>query len=267
MVAEVTGHVFGINADSVTMRYTYDKAGNPETVSRGENLLAKYSYDGLNRLRREDNHAAGKTFIWDYDAGGNIICKKEYPLCTDVNLGSCTDSRVYTYKSEGWRDRLHSVNGKTCTYDRLGNPISYFGHTLEWTKVRRLAGFDGNTFSYGASGIRYRKNNTVYTLDGSRILRESDGTKTLTYYHWRKRDRRFCVQRNPITISAKTFRAMLPRSTPPPGKRLRITPMTRGARPFGQIVILPQKSVILTRYGTAVITMMLRRLYYLNSRY
>lgn len=183
MVAEVTGHVFGINADSVTMRYTYDKAGNPETVSRGENLLAKYSYDGLNRLRREDNHAAGKTFIWDYDAGGNIICKKEYPLCTDVNLGPCTDSRVYTYKSEGWRDRLHSVNGKTCTYDRLGNPISYFGHTLEWTKVRRLAGFDGNTFSYGASGIRYRKNNTVYTLDGSRILRESDGTKTLTYYH------------------------------------------------------------------------------------
>ena len=38
-------------------------------------------------------------------------------------------------------------------------------------------------FAYGANGIRYRKNSTVYTLDGNKILRESDGTKTLTYYH------------------------------------------------------------------------------------
>ena len=65
----------------------------------------------------------------------------------------------------------------------MGNPLTYRGNTLTWTKVRRLASFGTNTFEYGANGIRYRKNNIVYTLDGNKILRESDGTKTLTYYH------------------------------------------------------------------------------------
>ena len=65
----------------------------------------------------------------------------------------------------------------------MGNPLTYRGNTLTWTKVRRLASFGANTFEYGASGIRYRKNNTVYTLDGNKILRESDGVRTLTYYH------------------------------------------------------------------------------------
>ena len=65
----------------------------------------------------------------------------------------------------------------------MGNPTAYLGHTLEWIKVRRLAKFDSNTFKYGANGIRYQKNNTVYTLDGSKILKESDGTKTLTRHY------------------------------------------------------------------------------------
>ena len=183
IVASVASHVYGTNANSKTLHYTYDKAGNLETISRGTSLLSKYYYDGLNRLKREDNHTAGKTYVWDYDVGGNILFKKEYALCTDVNLGACLDTKTYTYKSEGWRDRLDSFDGKTCTYDLMGNPLTYLGHHLEWTKVRRLAKFDNNTFTYGANGIRYRKNNTVYTIDGNKILRESDGTKTLTYYH------------------------------------------------------------------------------------
>ena len=183
IVSSVTSHVYGTSANASTLSYTYDKAGNLETVSNGNSLLSKYYYDGLNRLKREDNHTADKTYVWDYDIGGNILFKKEYALCTDVNLGTCLDTKTYTYKSEGWRDRLDSFNGQTCTYDPMGNPLTYLGHTLEWTKVRRLAKFDNNTFEYGASGIRYRKNDTVYTLDGNKILRESDGTKTLIYYH------------------------------------------------------------------------------------
>lgn len=183
IVSSVASHVYGTSANSSALNYTYDKAGNLETVSNGTSLLSKYYYDGLNRLKREDNHAAGKTYVWDYDIGGNILFKKEYALCTDVNLGVCLDSKTYTYKSEGWRDRLDSFDGQTCTYDLMGNPLTYLGHTLAWTKVRRLAKFDNNTFEYGAGGIRYQKNDTVYTLDGSKILRESDGTRTLTYYH------------------------------------------------------------------------------------
>ncbi len=183
IVSSVSSHVYGTNAGSEVLNYTYDKAGNLETVSKGTTLISKYYYDGLNRLKREDNHTTGKTYIWDYDVGGNILFKKEYALCTDVNLGICLNTKTYTYKSEGWRDRLDTFNGQSCTYDSMGNPISYLGHQLEWTKVRRLAKFDTHTFKYGANGIRYQKNDTVYTLDGNKILRETDGTKTLTYYH------------------------------------------------------------------------------------
>ena len=183
IISSVTNRVYGTNASSETLNYTYDKAGNLETISRETSLLFKYYYDGLNRLRREDNHTAGKTYVWDYDVGGNILNKKEYAICTDVNLGSCLKIYTYTYKTTGWRDQLVTFDGLNCVYDSMGNPITYLGHALEWTKVRRLAKFDNNTFEYGANGIRYRKNNTVYTLDGNKILRESDGTKTLTYYH------------------------------------------------------------------------------------
>ena len=183
IVSSVASHVYGTSANSSTLNYTYDKAGNLETVSNGTTLIAKYYYDGLNRLKREDNHTAGQTYTWEYDVGGNILNKKVYALCTDINLGSCLQTFVYTYKTEGWRDRLDSFNGQDCEYDHMGNPIKYRDNTLTWTKVRRLASFGSNTFAYGANGIRYRKNNTVYTLDGNKILRESDGTKTLTYYH------------------------------------------------------------------------------------
>ena len=183
IVASVSSHVYGNDASAETLSYTYDKAGNLTIIKRGDALLSKYYYDGLNRLKREDNHATGKTYTWDYDVGGNILFKKEYVLRTDVNLGACLDTKTYTYKTEGWRDCLESYNGLSCVYDTMGNPTVYLGHSLEWTKVRRLSKFDGNTFKYGASGIRYQKNDTVYTLDGNKILQESDGVRTLTYYH------------------------------------------------------------------------------------
>ena len=62
IVSSVASHVYGTNADSSTFSYTFDKAGNLETVSKGASLLSKYYYDGLNRLRREDNHTADKTY-------------------------------------------------------------------------------------------------------------------------------------------------------------------------------------------------------------
>ena len=46
-----------------------------------------------------------------------------------------------------------------------------------------MASYGNNTFLYGADGIRYKKNNTVYTLDGSKVLQETDGTKTIKYYY------------------------------------------------------------------------------------
>ncbi len=51
-----------------------------------------------------------------------------------------------------------------------------------------MTGYGNNTFQYGADGIRCRKNNVHYTLDGSRILQEyhEDTGETLTFYYGEK---------------------------------------------------------------------------------
>lgn len=71
----------------------------------------------------------------------------------------------------------------TFSYDANGNPTGYKGEPLQWTRGRLLSGYGNNTFTYNAAGIRYQKNSTTYVLDGSTILQESDGVKTLTYYY------------------------------------------------------------------------------------
>ncbi len=51
-----------------------------------------------------------------------------------------------------------------------------------------MTGYGNNTFQYGADGIRCRKNNVHYTLDGNRILQEyhEDTEETLTFYYGEK---------------------------------------------------------------------------------
>ena len=58
IVSSVASHVYGTDVNSQTLNYTYDKAGNLEAISNGTSLLVKYYYDGLNRLKREDNYTA-----------------------------------------------------------------------------------------------------------------------------------------------------------------------------------------------------------------
>jgi RHS repeat-associated protein len=171
-----------------TTVYTYDANGNIETVTENGTLVSKYYYDKWNRLVREDNHKLAKTYTWSYDIGGNILEKRIYTLCTD-ELDSYYESKVYAYETTGNRDRMACYNNECCAYDSLGNPYMYRCHDLSWTKVRKLASFDNIQFKYNASGIRYQKFNEItekttnYTLDGDRILKETDGTNTITYYY------------------------------------------------------------------------------------
>ena len=180
LIAGIATTVNGATGSSLS--YTYNKAGNIKTVSKNGTLLAKYHYDGLNRLVREDNVTSGKSCVWEYDVGGNITAQKTYPLSTTNALGTLQNTISYTY-GNAWKDQLTSYNGQVIEYDVLGNPTTYRGNNLTWTKVSKLASFGNNTFKYNASGIRFKKNNTVYTLEGNKILKEIDGSKTLTYYY------------------------------------------------------------------------------------
>ena len=181
-VSKATELIRGVNNTERETYYTYDRAGNIATIGTSESGCEKthgYWYDYLNRLTREDVCEANRRYEYTYDWKGNITGKKEYELDT----GTLLSTKSYTYRSSGWTDQLIGYNGESISYDAIGNPTSYLGHSLSWSNVRRLSSYDGNTFSYNASGIRTKKNNITYTLDGSRILREERSEGTLTYYY------------------------------------------------------------------------------------
>lgn len=186
--------------------YTYDEMENIETVKVNTEPETVYSYDMLGRLTQEDNRWEKYRQVWEYDNGGNITSKKVYPLTYDEELGEeysegkIQAEYVYTYDSK-WKDMLISRKKityeydsagtqmtfdetETFTYDELGNPTIYKGNALTWTDVRRLASYGiDHKFAYGADGIRYKKNDIIYTLDGSRILKETGNGRTITYYY------------------------------------------------------------------------------------
>lgn len=74
------------------LTYTYDNNGNITHVRRNNVLIARYTYDGMNQLIREDNALLGKSYAMTYDTSGNILSKNtflysyERPRNPNVNL-------------------------------------------------------------------------------------------------------------------------------------------------------------------------------------
>ena len=167
---------------SDTYAYTYDVLGNITEIKKNGSEWRSYEYDALGELIRENNDSIYSTFIYTYDSGGNILTKTSY-LYTTGEITDVPDYSIsYSYNSGDWRDLLTAYGRKTITYDAIGNPTSYLGHTLTWTEGRSLSSIQGiASYTYDSSGIRTGK--TVggttykYYLDGSKIVCEerSDG--------------------------------------------------------------------------------------------
>ena len=179
---------------SQTLNYTYDKNGNVETVKEGSTQKVKYYYDALNQLMREDNAWLNKTIAYTYDMGGNIQTVKEYALTSGALDGlTATKTYTYLYGDSNWKDKLTSYNGKTIIYDTIGNPLTYYnGTTFTWQNGRELASLttSNNTavsYKYNSDGIRTSKKvgsvTTNYTLEGDKVVYETNGTDKLWYYY------------------------------------------------------------------------------------
>ena len=185
IVDTVTHKVHGY--DSGKYKYTYDVNGNITVISKvcgcdTFETVAEYEYDGLNRLVRENNYILGETYTYKYDAAGNILSKSTY----DVTSGAVVtpkDVKLYRYATTGWKDKLIVYDGQVVAYDTMGNPWSYCGHTLEWSRIRLLTKWDDIDIEYNASGIRTRKGNTYYEIDGSTIISETTYGSTIRYYY------------------------------------------------------------------------------------
>ena len=140
------------------------------------------------KMIREDNAALNKTYFYEYDDFGNIEKITTYNYTTGNSLtGGVT--KTYSYDSS---KRLISVteNGVTQNiggYDALGNPASYKGKTLTWTRGRILASCGNNSYLYDMDGVRQEKtvNGVVHTYytDGTKIIAEKVGNKVFEYYY------------------------------------------------------------------------------------
>ena len=181
--------------------YTYDAAGNIQTVTTGgTNVPAAaasktYTYDAQGQLATETNGGASRAYA--YDTVGNIRS-----VTTD---GTVTKSFGYTNPS--WPDLLTSVTSGSTTKDILyegqtqtsdvpssGNPVTYYNgkdYTFTWTKGRQLASatVDGKqvSYTYDMAGVRSSKQvgDTAYTyttLSGKVMRQQWDG-KTLEFVY------------------------------------------------------------------------------------
>ena len=194
-----TGYTFG--SSSRSFDYTYDAAGNIQTVTTGgTNVPAAaasktYAYDAQGQLATETDGSVSCAYA--YDTVGNIR--------SITKDGTVTKSFGYTNPS--WPDLLTSVTSGSTTKDILyegqtqtsdvpssGNPVTYYNgkdYTFTWTKGRQLASatVDGKqvSYAYDMAGVRSSKQvgDTAYTyttLSGKVMRQQWDG-KTLEFVY------------------------------------------------------------------------------------
>ena len=197
------------------IKKSYEYTSTNNGVNQSEQV-SKIKYEGV----YED------TINYDYDNNGNIISDGKYEyeyndenklVCaTDINTGNYVDYRYTEYNglyeiiyfdANGKRlarnyysyagNRISKFNGTPITYDALGNPLTYYNGTqFTWEMGRQLATAtlsDGTAISYkyNADGLRTEKKVgdkvTSYTLVGSKITGQTDGTNTF-YFRYDESD-------------------------------------------------------------------------------
>ena len=153
--------VSSISHGGENISVSYHDDGNIQSITTAEGMVS-YNYDSLGQLIRVNDAVEGKTFIYTYDAGFNMTSEKEYAYTTEeVPSGSVIRQRNFVYSST-WKDQMISCDGKTMTYDGVGNLLSYDGNSFTWTGGRRLSCVtkaDGTviTYEYDHEGRRIKK--------------------------------------------------------------------------------------------------------------
>ena len=148
-----------------SINYSYDQRGN--ISSYGSTV---YLYDEAGQLVKTFSASNGKGVRYYYDAGGNIV------KTANITNGGASVGEVistYTYGNENWKDLLTAYNGKTITYDEIGNPLKYYnGMQFTWTMGRRLA----SATSSGGTKVNY-----TYNADGL-LTSKTKGSLEYKYY-------------------------------------------------------------------------------------
>ncbi|MBO7254124.1 MAG: hypothetical protein J6V36_02350, partial [Clostridia bacterium] len=187
-----------LNTDtsSLSFKYDYDNEGNITHIYEGNVLKQSYEYDELNRLTRENDAYAGKTYVYEYDKNGNRTSKKTYEY-TAASLGNVLQTEIYTYGNSNWKDLLTNyqvldsentvIKNKNFNFNSAGNHLgSVSMSTLAYDDADMLWEYGcGDEYVhcyYNSDGIRIKKIiyhvdweyiiTIEYILDGSTIIGE-----------------------------------------------------------------------------------------------
>lgn len=140
----------------------YDSLGN---ITKYGNVT--YKYDLCGRLVREDNPTIDKTIVWTYNDGSNITQRKEYAYTTSATLDVPTKIFALDYDG-GWRDQVTAIEKQPVEYDYAGNPTSYRGMKLNWTRGRLLLCVEKSSGDYASlyDGNGIRKAQEIWLSNG-----------------------------------------------------------------------------------------------------
>lgn len=171
-ISEYTVHVGG--QSPVAYRYDYDANGNiTKFDTDSENFAHHYVYDEANQLIREGDASKNRVMTYQYDRGGNLVSKQEYSGYTEGQLGTPSKTVSCLYNNTNWKDQLTSYDGKTITYDAMGNPLTYDGKTFTWTAGRQLETLTDPSqgikvfYTYNADGLRTQQKICPIHTDGT----------------------------------------------------------------------------------------------------
>ena len=181
--------VASIQQNGIAYTYAYDSRGNIISETRNGQTTT-YGYDALGQLIRVNDPHLNQTWVYNYDRGGNILSKVRYAYTTGT-LGTALETIPYAYGDANWKDKLTAYNGKSITYDAIGNPLNDGTWTYQWQAGRQLKQMtkSGTTiqFKYDHNGLRVGKivngTETKYMLHGKLVTHLTVGSENLHFFY------------------------------------------------------------------------------------
>lgn len=171
-------------------KYELDENGNIVSEYFNDNLINSYEYDYLGQIIRANIKDMNKTLMYEYDAGGNIVCVKICEL-TYENTPKVLREVSYSYDSN-WKDLMVEYDGENIEYDEVGNPVKYtYGREFSWNEGRNLSCITTNdnryNYSYNSDGVRISKNINgeivEYLYEDTNLIYEKNDTYDILYLY------------------------------------------------------------------------------------
>ena len=174
-----------------TLRYSYDKGGNIDTLFYSDGKKVVYTYDLINRLTKVADWN-GNTTTYSYDKSGNVV-RITLPDSSIVLKTYDAGSRPIKHIDFHGADTLMAMSS---TLDPLGNRVSQTGKTplmpvykdsvtqYQSNELSQLVDIDGRTYAYDPAGnlIKgYLNNKSIKMTYTAANQLQSMGADTFAY--------------------------------------------------------------------------------------